>query len=55
MVTAIDGRWPPCRGDIGIKIKTLEVVARVGIEPTTRGFSVAPRVAFGAGKPKTGN
>jgi len=33
----------------------LEMEARVGIEPTTRGFSVARRDPFGTGKPKTGH
>jgi hypothetical protein len=54
MVPAIDARWPPCRGESGIRIKKLGVVARVGIEPTTRGFSVQRRGAEGARKPKTG-
>ena len=40
MVPAIDARWPPCRGQSGMGIKKLEVVARDGIEPSTRGFSV---------------
>jgi hypothetical protein len=31
------------------------MVARVGIEPTTRGFSVRRRARFGAGKLKTGD
>ena len=33
----------------------LGVVARGGIEPPTRGFSVRRRARFGASKPKTGN
>lgn len=33
----------------------LKVVARVGIEPTTRGFSVRRRARFGASKRKTGD
>ena len=33
----------------------LGVVARVGIEPTTRGFSVQRRDQFGTSKPKTGD
>jgi len=37
-----------------MRIKKLEVVARVGIEPSTRGFSVRLRAQFGASKPKTG-
>jgi len=32
----------------------MEVVARVGIEPTTRGFSAQRRAQFGASKAKTG-
>ena len=28
MVTAIDARWPPCRGESGMGIKNLGVVAR---------------------------
>ena len=39
MVPAIDARWPTCRVESGMRIKMLGVVARVGIEPTTRGFS----------------
>jgi hypothetical protein len=31
------------------------MVARDGIEPSTRGFSVARRGRFGAKKPKTGD
>jgi hypothetical protein len=27
---AIGARWPPCRGDTGIRISKLGVVARVG-------------------------
>ena len=32
-----------------------KVVARDGIEPSTRGFSIQRRARFGASKPKTGN
>ncbi|MGZ5431807.1 MAG: SDR family NAD(P)-dependent oxidoreductase [Thermoanaerobaculia bacterium] len=35
-----------------MQIIELEVVARDGIEPSTRGFSVRRRARFGAGKPK---
>jgi hypothetical protein len=35
-----------------IGIHQLEMVARDGIEPSTRGFSVARRAALGARKPK---
>jgi len=38
-----------------MKFQKLEVVARDGIEPSTRGFSIQPRPSFGASKPKTGN
>jgi len=37
-----------------LRIIELEVVARDGIEPSTRGFSVRRRARFGASKPKTG-
>jgi len=36
-------------------IHHLEVVARDGIEPSTRGFSIQRRARFGASKPKTAN
>ena len=38
-----------------MQIIELEVVARDGIEPSTRGFSIQLRARFGASKPKTGN
>jgi len=38
-----------------LRIIELGVVARDGIEPSTRGFSVRRSPRFGAGKPKTGN
>ena len=38
-----------------MQILELKVVARDGIEPSTRGFSVRRRGRFGARKPKTGN
>ena len=43
-------------GDAGNRTRFvgLRVVARVGIEPTTRGFSVRRRARLGAGKPKSG-
>jgi hypothetical protein len=37
-----------------MRFMELGVVARVGIEPSTRGFSVQRRARFGASKPKTG-
>ena len=37
-----------------MRFKKLGVVARGGIEPPTRGFSVRRRARFGASKPKTG-
>jgi len=40
MVPAIGARWPPCRGESGMGIKALGVVARGRIELPTRGFSV---------------
>ena len=52
MVPAIGARWPPRRGELGMRIKDLGVVARVGIEPTTRGFSVRGRGGTLARKPK---
>src|SRR5262245_54110545 len=44
-------------GDAGktMTFKMLEVVARGGIEPPTRGFSVRRRARLGARIPKTGN
>jgi hypothetical protein len=53
MVPAIDARWPPCRGESGMRISELGVVARVGIEPTTRGFSVQGRAAGSLSKSNT--
>ena len=37
------------------KIMELEVVAKAGIEPATRGFSTQRRAPFGAAKPKKRN
>ena len=37
-----------------MQFNNLEMVARDGIEPSTRGFSVRRRLRFGARKPKTG-
>ena len=54
--SAIDGHgWSTGDARNPSEIIELKMVARDGIEPSTRGFSVAPRVAFGAGKPKTGD
>jgi hypothetical protein len=38
-----------------LRFKKLELVARGGIEPPTRGFSVRRRARFGASKPRTEN
>ena len=54
MVPAIATRWPPCRGESGMIINKLGVVARVGIEPSTRRFSLQGRGVGDARKPKTG-
>jgi hypothetical protein len=54
MVPTDATRWPPCRGQGGMGISKFEVVARDGIEPSTRGFSVQGRAPLGARRPKTG-
>jgi hypothetical protein len=54
MVPTVDARWPPSRGESGMGIKKLGVVARGRIELPTRGFSVQGRVPRGVPKPKTG-
>jgi len=46
----VRGRCPEPR-----QIMELEMVARDGIEPSTRGFSVRRRARFGASKPKSGD
>jgi hypothetical protein len=54
--SAIDGPgWSADDTRNPCQIMELEVVARDGIEPSTRGFSVARRARFGAGKLKKRN
>jgi hypothetical protein len=48
-------RWSAVHAGNRMQFKKLEVVARDGIEPSTRGFSRRRRAGFGASKPKTGD
>ena len=53
--SAIDGHgWSAGAARNPLQIIELEVVARAGIEPATRGFSVARSGRFGTSKPKIG-
>ena len=54
--SAIDGHgWSTGDARNPSEIIELKMVARDGIEPSTRGYSVARRAEFGTSKPKTGN
>jgi len=54
--SAIDGHgWSAGDARNPLRIIELEVVARDGIEPSTRGFSVRRRARFGESKPKIGD
>jgi len=55
--SAINGHDGQSAGDARnpLRIIELEIVAADGIEPSTRGFSVARRARLGAEKPKSGN
>jgi len=49
-ITAVLFSWQSSRLHNWFRMNTIEVVARVGIEPTTRGFSVLPKLYSLLGK-----